>query len=87
MASVVVQTGKLQPIFIAEVLALIFSHLDNRSVARAARVCKQWSDVALDTLWYHVTDFKPLLSLLAPITTYENRGRSQGAISFMASSA
>lgn len=85
MASVAVQTGKLQPIYIAEVLALVFSHLDNRSIARAARVCKQWSDVALDTLWHVVTDFKPLLSLLAPITTFENRGHSQGPISFMVS--
>lgn len=53
---------------IPELLALLFSHLDNRSLARAARVCKQWVDVALDALWHTVTDLRPLLSLLAPLT-------------------
>ncbi|EKM50865.1 uncharacterized protein PHACADRAFT_151262 [Phanerochaete carnosa HHB-10118-sp] len=56
------------PIHVPELLALVFSHLDNRNLARAARVCRQWADVALDTLWHTVTDLRPLLSLLAPLT-------------------
>ncbi|KAI0701095.1 hypothetical protein BC835DRAFT_1411705 [Cytidiella melzeri] len=78
----IVQNGRMQPIFISEILALIFSNLDNRSVARAARVCHQWSDVALDTLWHVVTDIRPLLSLLAPLTSYESRRQAQGVVTY-----
>lgn len=57
-----------RPIYIAEVLTLILSFLDDRSLARSARVCKQWTDVALDILWHTITDLRSLLSLLAPLT-------------------
>lgn len=57
-----------RPIYIAELLALIFSFLEDKSTGRAACVCRQWSDVALDSLWHTVTDLRPLLSLLAPLT-------------------
>ncbi|KIP01120.1 hypothetical protein PHLGIDRAFT_131365, partial [Phlebiopsis gigantea 11061_1 CR5-6] len=57
-----------RPIFIAELLTLILSFLDDRSLARSARVCKQWTDVALDALWHTVTDLRSLLGLLAPLT-------------------
>ncbi|KAI0085999.1 hypothetical protein BDY19DRAFT_908535 [Irpex rosettiformis] len=48
------------PITIPEILTLVFSHClydkNLQSVARAARVCKLWSEVALDVLWRVVTD-------------------------------
>lgn len=61
-------TKTARPTHIPELLTIMFSFLDNRSLARAARVCSQWSDVALDTLWHTATDLRPLLSLLAPLT-------------------
>ncbi|GJE90503.1 F-box protein [Phanerochaete sordida] len=56
------------PVHIAELLALVFSHLDPASLARAARVCRPWAPVALDALWHTVRDLRPLLALLAPLT-------------------
>lgn len=56
------------PIYVVELLAMVFSHLDKKSLARCARVCKLWSDTALDILWHDLTDFRPLLTLLAPMT-------------------
>ncbi|KAI0338825.1 hypothetical protein BDW22DRAFT_1362548 [Trametopsis cervina] len=74
--------GRTQPIYITELLSLIFSFLDDRSVSRAARVCQQWSDIALDVLWHVVHDPRSLFSLLAPLNTYEQR-TSSGTASIM----
>jgi hypothetical protein len=86
--SSVVQAGRQQPMFIAEILALILSHLDRRDVARATQVCRQWSEVAIDTLWYLVTDLRPLLTLLAPLMSSEIRSGGsafRGSISVLVS--
>lgn len=76
--TVVAQQKTSRPIYIAELLALIFSFLEDKSVARAARVCRLWSDVALDTLWHTIHDLRPLLNLLAPLT---NEKRPVGRLS------
>ena len=47
---------------------------DDRSVARVARVCKLWSDIALDALWHTVTNLRALLNLLGPIRVLVSRG-------------
>ncbi|KIL63073.1 hypothetical protein M378DRAFT_107697 [Amanita muscaria Koide BX008] len=59
-------------ILIPELLDMIFSYLDISDNANNARVCKQWCDVALDTLWREVDDFSRLFSLLAPLCYNED---------------
>ncbi|GLB38865.1 hypothetical protein LshimejAT787_0600270 [Lyophyllum shimeji] len=46
---------------------MIFQFLDEASNASNARVCKQWSELALDTLWKEVSDLHRLFSLLSPL--------------------
>ncbi|KAG5650157.1 hypothetical protein H0H81_000512 [Sphagnurus paluster] len=53
---------------IPELLDMVFQYLDDASNASNARVCKQWSELALDTLWKEVTEPYHLFSLLAPMT-------------------
>ncbi|KAG6808957.1 hypothetical protein H0H92_002244 [Tricholoma furcatifolium] len=52
---------------IRELLDNFFLYLDDASNAANARVCKKWSDAALDIIWKEVKDLHPLLSLLAPL--------------------
>lgn len=47
-----------------ELLDLILSGLELRDNAQNARVCKLWSQVALDSLWKEVDDLKPLFNVL-----------------------
>ena len=49
-------------------LDLIFDHLDLSSNANNVVVSKVWSEVARDKLWWEVSDPRPLLSILAPIS-------------------
>ena len=79
-----VTTIQQHPLRITELLTLILSFLDNKSLVKAALVSKEWSDAALDILWQVVTDFRPLLSLLAPLTS-ERKSTNQGAYSFIVS--
>ena len=46
---------------------MIFGVLDLPSNAMNARVCKQWSDIALDMLWREIDDLYLLFSILAPL--------------------
>ncbi|KAI0738352.1 hypothetical protein C8Q80DRAFT_273044 [Daedaleopsis nitida] len=72
---------------IDELLVMIFSYLDDRALARAACVCKHWSDIALDSLWFEVNDLKKILTVLAPLTLKPERvsvltGRPPSAYAF-----
>lgn len=49
-----------------ELVAILFSFLDSRSLARSARVCKRWKEIALDILWREVDDLHRLMSKLTP---------------------
>ena len=53
---------------IPELLQIIFSILDLPSNTVNARVCKQWSDIALDILWREIDDLYLLFRILAPLT-------------------
>ena len=53
----------------ADILIRIFSYTHQKDAARSARVCKLWSDVALDRLWRHVVHISHLFELLSPIHT------------------
>ena len=69
---------------IDELLAMIFSYLDDRALAHAACVSKHWCEIALDCLWFEVKDLKRVLSVLAPLTLKPERvsistGRLPGA--------
>ncbi len=52
-----------------EILDTIFSFCEEEDAARAARVCKNWLDVALDHAWYSmdVEGFTYLCAILAPL--------------------
>lgn len=56
-------------------LDVIFNFLDDKSNTRNARVCKQWSDVALNALWYDVDDLSRLLGLLLPLRKRTDNGQ------------
>jgi hypothetical protein len=66
---------------IPELLDMIFRFLDDASNASNARVCRQWSEIALDTLWKDVNDLYRLFGLLAPLR------KAEGHDSLMTSSA
>ncbi|PFH47527.1 hypothetical protein AMATHDRAFT_67573 [Amanita thiersii Skay4041] len=54
-------------LYIPELLDMVFNYLEPFSNAVNARVCKRWSEVALDTLWREVDDMHRLCTLLAPL--------------------
>lgn len=69
---------------IDELLLMIFSYLDQPTLARAACVSSHWSDIALDSLWFEVNDLKKVLTVLAPLSLKPERvsistGRLPGA--------
>ncbi len=71
-----------RPVCINELLALIFSYLDDRWLSRAALVSTQWAEIALDKLWHVIKDLRPLLSLLAPLST-ERKPAPGGPMTFI----
>ncbi|KAF8068083.1 hypothetical protein FPV67DRAFT_1669950 [Lyophyllum atratum] len=62
-----VTSKTLRVLAISELLDIIFRFLDDASNTSNARVCKQWSELALDALWKDVRDLRRLFSLLAPL--------------------
>ncbi|KAH9474987.1 hypothetical protein JR316_0012086 [Psilocybe cubensis] len=52
---------------IPELLDMVFSFLEPPSNAVNARVCRRWSEIALDALWKDVRDLELLFGLLAPL--------------------
>ncbi|KAK7466188.1 hypothetical protein VKT23_004912 [Stygiomarasmius scandens] len=72
----------LHVLAISEVLRMIFCNLERRWLVCCALVCKGWSEVALDVLWYKVEGVLQLAAALAPvgkpynsISDYEYLGR------------
>lgn len=62
---------------IPELLDMVFRFLDDGSNTSNARVCRQWSEIALDTLWREVNDLYRLFGLLAPLVqSSESSGHS-----------
>lgn len=53
----------------------IFSHVGNQALARSARVCKDWTDAALDKLWANMNNIVPVFKILAPmqLVSFDNR--------------
>lgn len=52
---------------IPEVLLEIFAASDNPTRAVSARVCRSWSNLALDVLWRDMSSPIPLLQVLSPL--------------------
>lgn len=55
---------------IPELLDMIFGFLDMRSSNEnlgCITVCKQWSDIALDSLWRDVNSLRRLFHVLSPL--------------------
>ena len=65
--SVIVTSNMHRVLCIPELLDMVFRFLDDASNASNARVCRQWSEIALDTLWRDVDDLYRLFGLLAPL--------------------
>lgn len=59
-------------LFIPELLGIIFGFVDEDDHVNNACVCKQWSEIALDIIWWEVDDLSRLLALLRP---YKIKGR------------
>ena len=59
-------------LFIPELLDIIFNFLDRDSNIVNARVCKRWSEIALDVVWKEVDDLIYLFRLLKPICQQED---------------
>ncbi|KZT64519.1 hypothetical protein DAEQUDRAFT_698593 [Daedalea quercina L-15889] len=51
---------------VSELVMIILSFIDIRSLARSARVCRRWKEIALDLLWREVDDLHRLMSKLCP---------------------
>lgn len=67
--------SRMHPVLtIPELLDLIFGFMDRASNINNACVCRQWSEIALDTLWREVDSLRLLFSLLAPLL--DNRSGS-----------
>ncbi|KAG8950574.1 hypothetical protein FRC04_007393 [Tulasnella sp. 424] len=56
-----------RPLRIPEVLLEIFAASDNSTRAVSARVCRSWSNLALDVLWRDMNSPIPLLQILSPL--------------------
>ncbi|CAA7266668.1 unnamed protein product [Cyclocybe aegerita] len=54
-------------LYIPELLDMIFGMLDHDSNSNNARVCRQWSEIALDSLWRDVDQLERLFGVLAPL--------------------
>jgi len=57
---------------IPELLHNTFSFMNTKENAINARVCKQWSEVALDLIWREVTSLPQLSNLLGPHVNKRN---------------
>ncbi|KAJ3500467.1 hypothetical protein NLJ89_g9781 [Agrocybe chaxingu] len=59
-------------LYIPELLDMIFGMLDPDSNSNNARVCRQWSEIALDSLWKDVDRLERLFGALAPLRRVGN---------------
>lgn len=65
-------------LFTPELLSLVFSFSHLASLAKSARVCKWWSDTALNQLWRELHSVFPLLELVLDINLM--RGNPDSAL-------
>lgn len=52
------------PVLLPEILNIVFSFCSNNDLTSAARVCKIWSELALDRIWADMTSMVPLYTVL-----------------------
>ncbi|KAF5343527.1 hypothetical protein D9758_012940 [Tetrapyrgos nigripes] len=66
---------------VVELLHIIFEHLKPKDQFSCATVCRLWSEVTLDILWYELDDLKlPVFaSLLSPLKEEENVSHQENA--------
>ncbi|KAG8913891.1 hypothetical protein FRC01_004337, partial [Tulasnella sp. 417] len=57
-------SATVRALSIPELLFVIFAFSEKPELARSARVCKDWSDAALDELWKDLDSIFPLLELV-----------------------
>ncbi|CCM05227.1 uncharacterized protein FIBRA_07437 [Fibroporia radiculosa] len=56
---------------INELTANIFKFMDNKSLARCARVNRRWAEIALDLLWRSVDDISRVLNILCRLVKHK----------------
>ncbi|KIO26590.1 hypothetical protein M407DRAFT_200248 [Tulasnella calospora MUT 4182] len=52
------------PVLLPELLSIVFSFCSSQDLSSAARVCKTWSELALDCIWADMTSLVPLYSVM-----------------------
>jgi len=65
---------------IVELIIEVFHHLENVAEAKATTVCKTWSEIALDSIWFDLRDQYPLFRVL-----YLRRAESGRWVSYILS--
>ena len=60
---------------------MVFAYLEPRHLLAAACVCRHWSDIALDCLWFEVRDLKRVLAVLAPLVLHKRRATATEKVS------
>ena len=60
-----------QAVFIPEIVGMICDMCDQGDASRAARICRAWSEIALDRVWQDLPDIIYLLQLLHPLVETE----------------
>ncbi|KAJ4469071.1 hypothetical protein C8J55DRAFT_564642 [Lentinula edodes] len=61
-----------RPLQILEILRNILSHCEDQTNLQNVLVCKSWSEIALDVLWYEVTDLRRFVALFGRETDDRN---------------
>ena len=60
-------TTAIRLLYIPELLHLIFGFLSKKCNVSNARVCKLWSEIALDVIWREVDNLVHMFTALKPI--------------------
>ncbi|KIK58182.1 hypothetical protein GYMLUDRAFT_246221 [Collybiopsis luxurians FD-317 M1] len=58
-----------------DIVQSIFAFCDDQTNARNVLVCKVWSEVALNVVWSHLTDLKPLVGLFGLTRTADDNSK------------
>ncbi|KIO24569.1 hypothetical protein M407DRAFT_26082 [Tulasnella calospora MUT 4182] len=66
--SPLVHISALSPLDVPELLEMIIGNLAAKDIVLAARVCRTWSEPALDRIWREMRSLVPLFSLVRPMT-------------------
>lgn len=64
------------PVFSSETLDNVLRRCDDKTKNRSVLVCKKWSEVALDLLWYKVENLEHFLKLFGELNVVAYEGKT-----------